>query len=249
LQAPRVPTLECQWGKEFSAPLVSVDVAAGAVSHAVFKSAYGPRLGGDPVLIDRLGDAAYFRIGKDAYTLNVHLPTVVLTMSVARSTSTSIAQRTIADLARTAGRRLPVNPRLVVPPMRDRCRSVPVDRITAAVGQPPVARTSFRVSDGSMICTWSSRPGLLRVVLHRDHDDVSRLQGQLDPANSQDIDLGMTGWRAASQTDVAGDLLVLGGRDLAIEIQVIPTSGWADSSILATDAEVELAKAVAQALS
>jgi hypothetical protein len=248
LLAPRVPTYECQWGKEFAVPLVTVDLGADAVSPSVFTSAYGPRLGGDPVTIHRLGDSAYFRVGKDAYTMNVHLPSAVLTLSVDRTSTTTIPQQTVADLARAAAGRLPENPRLIVPAMRAPCSTVPVVRIAAVVAQPPVARTSFSGPDGSTICTWSSRPGLVRVILHRDAAYASQLQRDINPSDSEDVDLGENGWKALSRTDVAGDLLAFGPHHAVVEISVTPTSGWASSSIPATGAEVALAKSVIKAV-
>jgi hypothetical protein len=125
---------------------------------------------------------------------------------------------------------------------------VPVARITAAVAEPPVARTSFHGSDGSTICTWSSRPGLVRVILHRDAAHAGQLQRDINPSDSEEVDLGGNGWRALSRTDVAGDLLAFGPHHAVVEISVIPTSGWASSSIPATDAEVALAKSVVKAI-
>jgi hypothetical protein len=248
-QAARIPTLQCDLGRRFEAPDVSVVLAIGPVSEEVFSAAYGDAAGGDPLTVRRLGQAAYLRTEDGHRDVHVLAHGSIVTLRWTIDPLHPLDRDVQVRLARRAVVRLPRNPRLASTGAGPRCSQVPLAAVTAAVGAQPSLLSSLEGPRGSVVCSWASEPGVAVVRTVASPARVSAYRAATRTADYGPVHLRGAGAHvtALSRVDRAGDLLVFhGGR--AATIAVVPTAGFSNQAIATTPGETRLAAAVVSAL-
>jgi hypothetical protein len=248
-QAARIPTLQCDLGRRFEAPEVSVVLAVGPVSQGVFTAAYGDDAGGDPVTVRRLGQAAYLRTEDGHRDVRVLAHGSIVTVRWTIDPLHPLDRDVQVRLARRAVVRLPRNPRLAATDAGPRCSQVPLAAVTAAVGAQPSLLSGLEGSQGSVVCSWASEPGVAVVRTVASPARVSAYRAAARTADYRTVHLRGAGTHvtALSRVDRAGDLLVFHG-GTAATIAVMPTAGFSNQAIPTTPGETRLAAAVVSAL-
>jgi hypothetical protein len=245
----RVPTFRCLLGDEFGVATLTVELAVGPVALNVFSGAYGDRAGGDPELIEHLGGLAYLRNEKSEQSLHVYVRGTILSLSLVRDPADPVPQRALRDLAQTAIDRLPRHPRLAGTAAGDRCSAVPGRVVGSVIGIDPSRAAGISAPDGSVICSWASFPGSVRVTVIADRDRVRSYRQTLDQSTYVPVpDVGGRGVTALSRHNRPGDLTVFAGAESMALISVIPSAGYPDDAILTTPDEAALAELVVTSL-
>jgi hypothetical protein len=248
--AAQVPTLACGLGSEFGVPEVTVQLATGPISTNVFEDAYGRAAGGDPEFVEKLGESAFFR--NEPETLEVHalVNGAILTINLANDPADPREKKDIVELARLAADRLPANPRLAPTSAGAQCAQTPDEAITAAIGTTASVTSSLADEDGSLMCSWSSRPGSVVISILRSPQRIASYRRLMDDNLYATVDevKGGDGILAVSRTDKAGDLLIFDGNDAMAVINVVPTAGFSDASVFTTPGEVQLANGVVESV-
>ncbi len=247
--AARVATLQCDLGTTFAEPILSVALAVGPVSAEVFNDAYGEAAGGDPAVVDRLGEGAVVRKEGGQISVHVLVHSSIVTVSATLDTARPIRRAVLLDLAGDALARLPGNPVVESTNPRRQCAQVPVRAVAAGVGARPALSGELSGADGSVMCSWTALPGSAVVTVFRSPYAVATYDRLARASVYRRVDLPSAGAnvQALSRDDRAGDLLILTGSS-AIVVMVLPTAGFSDREIPTTPGEVVLASAVVRAL-
>lgn len=248
--AAQVPTLACGLGTEFGVPQVTVQLATGPISTNVFEDAYGHSAGGDPESIDKLGTLAFFRNEPDSMEVRALVNGAILTLEVANDPAVPVEQKTVVDLARQTAKRLPANPRLAPTPTTSPCSGVSGKSITAAIGTAASVASSLADDDGSMMCSWASRPGSVVISILRSPERIASYRRLMDENLYTTVDeVKASGdLEAVSRTDKAGDLLIFDADRAMAVIALVPTAGFSDATVLTTPGEIQLANDVVDSL-
>ena len=100
------------------------------------------------------------------------------------------------------------------------------------------------------MCSWAARPGSVVISVLRAPGRIASYRRLLDESLYTDVDEveGGKSVRVVSRTDKAGDLLDLPGHDAMAVINVVPTAGFSDASMLTTPGEIQLANSVITSL-
>jgi hypothetical protein len=247
--AAKVATLQCELGRRFARPVLSVALGIGPVSEQVFDEAYGEVAGGDPESVRRLGQAAIVRTEAGQTVVHVLVHGSVLTVSATIDATHAVRRAALLDLARIALAKLPSNPLLASTASGRRCPSVATEAVAAAVGAEPALSSEFRGGNGSIVCSWTSLPGAAVVTVLTSPSRVAAYTRLAATRSYRAVDLTAPrpGVRAMSRVDRAGDLLILTGHAVIL-LSVMPTAGWSDRGIGTTPGEARLAAAVLTAL-
>jgi hypothetical protein len=244
--AAQVPTFRCMFGDEFAVPQLTVELAVGPIALNVFEDAYGDDAGGDPVLLKRIGNGAFLRNENDQRTIHIYASGSVLSLELQSDPAEPAEKSTIVGLAQLAVDALPTNPRLAPTEAGPECGALEVDSITAAGGAPPTLESGLADEDGSLMCSWASRPGSVVLTVLHSPARIRTYRSNLDPNLYVTVSALETrpGLTVLSRTDRAGDLLVFFGKSTMAVITVIPSAGYADGTTATTPGEIRLAESV-----
>jgi hypothetical protein len=248
--AAQVPTFRCMLGEEFAVPQLTIELAIGPIALDVFEDAYGDRAGGDPQFLKQVGDGAFVRNEKDQRTIHVYAYGSVLSLQLLSDPTQPAERATIVGLARLAVDGLPTNPRLAPTAAGHDCASVDVESVAAAIGAPPTLESGVADADGSLMCSWASRPGSATLTVLRSPSRISAYRQTIDESLYVTVDTleSRPGLTVLSRTDRAGDLLVFSAGGAMAIINVIPSAGHADGATTTTPGEARLAASVIERL-
>ncbi|MGH3508413.1 MAG: hypothetical protein ACRDO2_14545 [Nocardioidaceae bacterium] len=248
----RLATYRCGFGPSPARPQVTISLAPGPVALAVFDAAYGEQAGGDPTLVEQLGQRAYQRSEADQQSLAVLSHGAILQVAVHPGPVPEVEggllrPRALVLLALTAVGRLPENARLGVPGPGLPCTGVPRGSVAAALGRPVALATQLTPADGSVMCSWAGLPGSVTVtVLDSPAEYARSIRAGAGDAGTPVR--GVPGGRAWSSPEVPGDLTVLVRPSTVARFEVVPAVGWAQEDVLTTPPEVALAGQAVAAL-
>ena len=244
--ASRVATLSCMMGHEFAVPELTVELAVGPVAAKVFEDAYGDSAGGDPVFLKKVGDGAFLRSEKDARTLHIYARGSVLSLRLHTDPARPVERSALISLANLAVDRMPENPHLAPMEAPAACDKVEEESVSAAVGAAPSLVAGLAGADGSLMCSWASRPGSATVTVLRSTARIDDYRRTIDQSLYVEVKALETepGLTVLSRSDRAGDLLMFDGSDTLAIINVIPSAGFADGTIVTTPGEQVLAHGV-----
>jgi hypothetical protein len=244
----RVPTFRCLLGDEFGVAQLTVELAVGPVSRNVFFDAYGERAGGDPTPVKRLGGMALLRNEKDERSLHVYVRGTIFSLRLVQDPARPVGRLALLDLARAAVARLPSDPRLAGTDPGRRCSRVPPRLVGAVIGVEPARASGFEGDNGSVMCSWASFPGSVDVTVIADPAQVREYRQTLDASAYLDVTGMGAGTTALSRANRPGDLLIFDGRRSMAVISAVPAAGYPNPSIITTQDEVALGRAVVSAL-
>ena len=241
----RLATLVCDIGQRFSEPIVTVSFTPEAIAQKVFEEAYGNAAGGDPIVVDSLGDRAFVRTEADVRSVHVLVHGAMLSVRTSLEPLSSrgpVPQPELIALAEAAVAAVPDNP---APPKHDNaCPRISSGSIKAAIGRSATMATQWTMADGSLMCSWGAQPGSATVEILRDQQAITEYRQTHHLADYLDLgDLGAgPGTRALSSVDTAGDLVILARDQALVLITVVASAGYAYPSIATTDGERLLAQ-------
>lgn len=250
---PALPTYRCEFGTKFAEPLVAVQLSIGPLSRNVFDKAYGGAAGGDPTLVRDLGDLAYLRRENSVVSVAVLVHASVASIEIQVDPAQPVEDDAVEGLAQDVVAALPVNPALAEAPQSNRCAAVGDAALNEALTGTPTLTSGLATRDGSLMCSWAAQPGGVIVTQQLDRAQVGLRRTQLEPIDYLTVPtvetLDTTGQTEAwSRVDVPGDLVIFVGADQLIEISLTPVAGYSDDELPTTPSEVDLAKAVLEAL-
>lgn len=249
VEPTRLETLRCDLGQRFAEPLVTLELTTDPVALAVFESAYGDIVGGDPRPLPRMQSSSVLRTEGDEQSIHSFVRGAVISVRTNLSLVQPIQRRQLIELARLAIHNLPDNPVLAGRTGLSRCQVVSRTAVEDVIARPVTLEQEFALGR-AVECSWGAQPGSLVVSMTADRRAFERWRETVTTDDTYAEVGGISGADALmtySSEESSGDLVVLAAPRV-YRFTLVPAAGFSGSDIATTPEEKALATEVVSTL-